>query len=330
MAAMCGSWRARKLLANAVELFLCIDGGCARRTAATGLVAPWVAETAFQEPTAEVLRGEVEEGDARCPWTLLRHRRRDEDEAPGAKYAALIAWAARLDVEDPTIWLDKACIDQNNVDRALTIAHELGSHRELQVAARRRMAPRGGYLASLADRLSRCAASPAQGRSTSRRAPRRGLLGSTLLSCSKGRRERVPVLKMTESSPSVPSRPGADGADRNDVIAIAGKDGTAAAGQGGAARQQIAKEFKNFNAASTVRLEDRERLLAVIEAGFGDFKEFNELVRDVFKTRSRLGDSGDAPGQRGVEHQGSPPLRRFVPKKQDTDDMSGDLEAVDC
>ena len=40
------------------------------------------------------------------------------------------------------------------------------------------------------------------------------------------------------------------------------------------------------------KVEDRERLLAVIEAGFGDFKEFNELVRDVFKSRlekSRLG-----------------------------------------
>ena len=99
-------------------------------------------------------------------------------------------------------------------------------------------------------------------------------------------------LKMTESSPSVPSRPGADGADRIDVIAIAGKDGIAASQ--GQARQQIAKEFKNFNAAKAqcFKVEDRERLLAVIEAGFGDFKEFNELVRDVFKSRlekSRLG-----------------------------------------
>ena len=71
-------------------------------------------------------------------------------------------------------------------------------------------------------------------------------------------------LKMTESSPSVPSRPGADGADRIDVIAIAGKDGTAASQ--GQARQQIAKEFKNFNAAKAqcFKVEDRERLLAVI------------------------------------------------------------------
>ena len=68
-------------------------------------------------------------------------------------------------------------------------------------------------------------------------------------------------------SPSVPSRPGADGADRIDVIAIAGKDGTAASQ--GQARQQIAKEFKNFNAAKAqcFKVEDRERLLAVIEAG---------------------------------------------------------------
>ena len=94
-------------------------------------------------------------------------------------------------------------------------------------------------------------------------------------------------LKMTESSPSVPSRPGADGADRIDVIAIAGKDGTAASQ--GQARQQIAKEFKNFNAAKAqcFKVEDREKLLAVIEAAFGDFKEFNRSVRAVFATRVR-------------------------------------------
>ena len=93
-------------------------------------------------------------------------------------------------------------------------------------------------------------------------------------------------LKMTESSPSVPSRPGADGADRIDVIAIAGKDGTAASQ--GQARQQIAKEFKNFNAAKAqcFKVEDREKLLAVIEAAFGDFKEFNQCVRDVFAERT--------------------------------------------
>ena len=134
-------------------------------------------------------------------------------------------------------------------------------------------------------------------------------------------------LKMTESSPSVPSRPGADGADRIDVIAIAGKDGTAASQ--GQARQQIAKEFKNFNAAKAqcFKVEDRERLLAVIEAGFGDFKEFNELVRDVFKSRlekSRLGTQELHSASGGL----AAAKERYT-KKEDTDDAKL-LEAVDC
>ena len=57
---------------------------------------------------------------------------------------------------------------------------------------------------------------------------------------------------------------------------------------------QIAKEFKNFNAAKAqcFKVEDRERLLAVIEAGFGDFKEFNDLVRTSSSRASRSRASG--------------------------------------
>ena len=108
--------------------------------------------------------------------------------------------------------------------------------------------------------------------------------------------------------------------------AIAGKDGTAASQ--GQARQQIAKEFKNFNAAKAqcFKVEDRERLLAVIEAGFGDFKEFNELVRDVFKTRlekSRLGTQELHSASGGL----AAAKERYT--KQEEDDAKL-LEAVDC
>ena len=37
--------------------------------------------------------------------------------------------------------------------------------------------------------------------------------------------------------------------------------------------------------------KDRERLLAVIEAGFGDFREFNKIVRGIFATRTILTES---------------------------------------
>ena len=110
-----------------------------------------------------------------------------------------------------------------------------------------------------------------------------------------------------------------------DVIAIAGKDGTAASQ--GQARQQIAKEFKNFNAAKAqcFKVEDRERLLAVIEAGFGDFKEFNELVRDVFKSRlekSRLGTQ--------ELHSASGGLAAAKERYSKKEDDAKLLEAVDC
>ena len=43
-----------------------------------------------------------------------------------------------------------------------------------------------------------------------------------------------------------------------------------------------AAEAQCFNASSRRGREDRQRLLAVIEAGFGDFKGFNQDVCNVF------------------------------------------------
>ena len=66
--------------------------------------------------------------------------------------------------------------------------------------------------------------------------------------------------------------------------------------------------------------------LAVIEAGFGDFKEFNELVRDVFKTRlekSRLGTQELHSASGGL----AAAKERYT--KQEEDDAKL-LEAVDC
>ena len=34
--------------------------------------------------------------------------------------------------------------------------------------------------------------------------------------------------------------------------------------------------------------KDRQRLLAVIEAGFGDFREFNKIVRNIFASRTTV------------------------------------------
>ena len=51
-----------------------------------------------------------------------------------------------------------------------------------------------------------------------------------------------------------------------------------------AAKRELTAQLATFNAAKAecFKQEDRQRLLAVIEAGFGDFQDFNKDVRTVF------------------------------------------------
>ena len=53
------------------------------------------------------------------------------------------------------------------------------------------------------------------------------------------------------------------------------------------ARQELKAQFASFDAAKAECFlpKDRHRLLAIVEAGFGDFEEFNKLMRGVFETR---------------------------------------------
>ena len=57
-----------------------------------------------------------------------------------------------------------------------------------------------------------------------------------------------------------------------------------------AARKQLTEQLAAFDAgkAECFKQEDRQRLLAVIEAGFGNFDDFNRGVREVFKLRRTL------------------------------------------
>ena len=57
------------------------------------------------------------------------------------------------------------------------------------------------------------------------------------------------------------------------------------------ARGRLAQQFERFDAAKAqcYKVEDRQRLLAVIEAGFGDFDAFNASVRAAFAARAPLG-----------------------------------------
>ena len=51
-----------------------------------------------------------------------------------------------------------------------------------------------------------------------------------------------------------------------------------------AAKKELTAQLATFNAAEAqcFKQEDRQKLLAVIEAGFGDFQDFNQAVRTVF------------------------------------------------
>mgnify|MGYP007129134682 CR=1 FL=1 len=56
-------------------------------------------------------------------------------------------------------------------------------------------------------------------------------------------------------------------------------------------RRRSSRQFENFDAAKAECFlpKDRERLLAVIEAGFGDVREFNKIVRRIFAGRHTSG-----------------------------------------
>ena len=53
------------------------------------------------------------------------------------------------------------------------------------------------------------------------------------------------------------------------------------------ARRLLTKQFATFDAAKArcFLASDREHLLAVIEAGFGDYDDFNRIARNLFASR---------------------------------------------
>ena len=60
------------------------------------------------------------------------------------------------------------------------------------------------------------------------------------------------------------------------------------------ARRVLTEGFATFDAgkAQCFLAKDRERLLAVIEAGFGDFDDFNRVARSLLVGRVSRRDSG--------------------------------------
>ena len=225
-------------LANAAALFRCLRASrlAAEDLAGSGLKGPSATPSAVVATTAEALAAKTEPakiGEVTC---FLSHSWRDEEEAPGEKYQAFARWAREQEEatgKEVTLWLDKACIDQNNIDQSLAcLPIFLSGCQNLLIVAGPTYCSRLWCVMEIFTFL------------------RMG-----------GERERI-ELKLI-------ANPGQDQA---------------------AAKRELAAQLGTFNAskAQCYKQEDRQRLLAVIEAGFGDFDEFNKGVREVFKLRLKL------------------------------------------
>jgi len=83
--------------------------------------------------------------------------------------------------------------------------------------------------------------------------------------------------------------------------------------------------FKNFDAgkAETFDPNDRERLIAVIEASFGTLEPFNEIVRDVSKSHDKRTLTKRASGKL------STPEPAKLPKKMDPQQKRNPAETAD-
>ena len=182
-------------------------------------------DTGLHERTAKAALGKVD--------VFLSHSWHDD---AAIKWRTLQAWAATFEGEQrraPSIWLDKACIDQTKIDENLAC---------LPV-----------YLAGCQELLV--------------------LAGPTYVRRLWCVVELYTFLKMGGSL------------ERVQVVGLVGAE----AGGQGDARAALRESFATFGARNSecFKSEDRERLLGVIEAGFGLLDDFDLLVRHLLSTRRR-------------------------------------------
>ena len=102
-------------LADATKMFRCLRASSLTKEDLAGAslgVSTSAAELAAKTEPAQL-------GEVTC---FLSHSWRDEDAAPGEKYKAFARWAREQEEatgKQVTLWLDKACIDQTNIDQSL-------------------------------------------------------------------------------------------------------------------------------------------------------------------------------------------------------------------
>ena len=80
------------------------------------------------------------------------------------------------------------------------------------------------------------------------------------------------------------------------------------------ARRRLTEQFATFDAtkAQCFLASNREHLLAVIEAGFGDFDDFNRVARSLFTSRIR----DDISSRRTMSRRCSRKLSKIVPLRR--------------
>ena len=129
VAGLCGEVAPSKVLADATALFRAVSVSSLRAadfassgvavgastSAAAAAVSASDSAVGLGERSYKAKLGEID--------AFLSHSWKDEEFWPGKKYEALERWAAANEAKNqgqgPTIWLDKMCIDQNDIDAAL-------------------------------------------------------------------------------------------------------------------------------------------------------------------------------------------------------------------
>jgi len=212
-------------LAKAEALFRCLP--CKQ------LHAPDLADNRGAPPEGPTLQERTVPATLGSVHAFFSHSWSDEKESPGAKFAAVMQWARRhqeLTGEEPMLWLDKACIPQDNIEQSLAcLPVFLSGCQTLLIVA--------------------------------------GPTYCTRLWCV------MEIFTFMHMGGAI---------ERIEISMIARPDQDQAA-----AREELLAGFAGFEAgnAQCFKQADRQRLLAVIEAGFGDFNEFNRGVRTAFVQR---------------------------------------------
>ena len=242
-----------KALADAAELFRCVRASelVADDLAGSGLKGPSASPSAAAATSAEELAKKTvkaKHGEVTC---FFSHSWRDEDEAPGAKFEALQRWAWRhkekSGEDDATVWLVRA--------RPLRrLSPQRGSHPP----------PRPAQDKACIDQVD-----PVKKQNGINCLPifltgcQRLLIVAGPTYCSRlwCVMEIFTFMRMGGTQ------------ERIEVNMITHKDHTDPA----AAKKVLKRQFATFDAAKAECFlpKDKDRLLAVVEAGFGDFLVFN-------------------------------------------------------